>query len=1156
MPSSIDQAIAVRAGEQCRWSGLHGSALALRLVEAASVRPRPLLVITTDSQNAERLALEARFYAGDEGPPIRHLPDWETLPYDVFSPHQEIVSQRLETLYELPGLASALVIIPANTLLQRLPPVRFIEGRTLVLRSGDRLSLEQMRQRLQAAGYRYVPQVQEHGEFSVRGALLDVYPMGADAPLRIDLFDDEVDTLRTFDPETQLSTERIDAIRLLPGSELPFDEEGIKTFRRRYRACIEGNPQNSLIYRDVSAGISPGGIEYYLPLFFEETASVSDYLPDGTLLVYDQGAQEAIEATWRQINERYQQRRHDIERPLLSPEQAFFPPPALQETLQSLPTIGVTGQRGDHDFDSRPPPDLRLEPRRREPARALASFIDAFPGRVLLAAESPGRREALIEILTDHGLRPRTVADWAAFMTSEAELAVTVAPLERGLLDGEIAVIAEPQLYGERAPQRQRRRAARDPAAIIRDLTDLNPGSPVVHEAHGVGRYLGLERIKAGGTENEFLALEYAGGDKLFVPVSSLHLISRYTGVDPEHAPLHRLGSDQWERARRRAARRARDAAAELLEIQARRAAAGGQALTFDEDDYRAFAGAFAFEETPDQRAAIDAVLADLRAPRAMDRVVCGDVGFGKTEVAMRATFAAVSGGRQVAILVPTTLLAQQHLQNFRDRFADWPVRIESLSRMRSQKQQKAVLAGLADGSVDIVIGTHKLLQETARFKRLGLVVVDEEHRFGVRHKEQLKRLRAEVDLLTLTATPIPRTLNMSLAGLRDLSIIATPPSERLAIKTFVGEWNEAVIRESCLREIKRGGQVYFLHNDIDSIERIAAELRRLVPEAHVDVAHGQMPERELERVMLDFYHRRFNILVCTTIIESGIDIPTANTIVINRADRFGLAQLHQLRGRVGRSHHRAYAYLLAPPRTVLTADAVKRLEAIESMEDLGSGFTLATHDMEIRGAGELLGEEQSGQIQEVGFSLYSDLLERAIEALRRGELPAPDQEPEYGTEVDLRIPALLPSTYVPDVHLRLILYKRIASARDEQELHALQVEMIDRFGLLPEEAKALFALSRLRLHAMRLGIRKLEAGGESGRLLFRDRPGIDADALIALLQSDSDRYRMEGQHTLRFYLSMPEPQHRIEAVSALLRQLSPTDKDDEEPQTMKQATG
>ncbi|PWG63216.1 transcription-repair coupling factor [Sediminicurvatus halobius] len=1132
-------------GERRDWYGLPEPAQALALASAAEAHTGLVLAVAASSQQALHLEAELGFFL-DGRLPVEVMPDWETLPYDVFSPHQDIISQRLRTLHDLPGLTRGVLIVPAGTLMQRIAPRSFLEGTVLRVAVGDHLALEPMRERLERAGYRCVSEVMEHGEFAVRGSLLDLYPMGSETPYRIDLFDDEVDSIRLFDPETQRSAQKVDRIELLPAREFPTGEEGITRFRRQYRAAFEGDPTASTVYRDVSDGRMPNGIEYYLPLFFEQTGTLFDYLPEGALAVRTGPVDEQLGADWEQIAERYEQRRHDRERPLLPPERLYLSPDEVRSALNRLPQVRIpaedaepTGQAREVTFTTSTLPDLRSEPGAARPLGRLEAFAAEAPERLLFLAETAGRRETLRERLQQAGLRPEDVSGWAAFAAGDPALGLTVGPLEAGfrLPDDGIAVVPDTALFAERAKQRRRRQstAERDPDAIIRDLTDLHPGAPVVHENHGVGRYRGLQTLDVGNVRTEFLTLEYAGGDKLYVPVASLHLITRYTGTDSDAAPLHRLGGEQWEKARRKAAERARDVAAELLDIYARREAQSGHAHRFPREEYERFAAQFPFEETPDQETAIHAVIRDLEQERPMDRVVCGDVGFGKTEVAMRAAFVGVQAGGQVAVLVPTTLLAQQHYQNFSDRFADWPVRIELLSRFRSQKEQNAVLRDLAAGKVDIVIGTHKLLQGSVKFDNLGLLIIDEEHRFGVRQKEALKRLRANVDVLTLTATPIPRTLNMSLAGMRDLSIIATPPARRLAVKTFVNQWNDALIREACLRELHRGGQVYFLHNDVETIERVARELEALVPEARVRIAHGQMRERELERVMLDFYHQRFNVLVCTTIVESGIDVPSANTIVINRADRLGLAQLHQLRGRVGRSHHRAYAYLVAPPKRQLTPDAAKRLEAIASLEDLGIGFALASHDLEIRGAGELLGEGQSGQIQEVGFSMYSELLERAVRDLRAGREPALDRPLHHGTEVDLRIPALLPEEYLPDVHTRLVLYKRIASAPDENALRELQVEMIDRFGLLPEPARNLFRLAELRLRAERLGLERIEAGPGGGVLTFSDTPRVDPAALVQLVQEKPAVYRLEGQERLRFRLETEAADERIGVVSQLM---------------------
>ncbi|HET7586954.1 MAG TPA: transcription-repair coupling factor [Gammaproteobacteria bacterium] len=1133
-----------RSGQRIAWQGLYGSAAALALAHAARKAGGPLLVIARSAREADRLDAALRYFLGDSTLPVLHFRDRETLPYDIFSSHQDIVSDRLSALFALSQLERGIVLAAAPTLLERLPPKPYVATNSLVLEVGQKLDPETLRARLETAGYRCVSQVMEHGEFAVRGALIDLFPMGSEAPYRLDLFDDELDTLRTFDPENQLSLDKLERVRLLPAREFPLDEDGIRGFRQRYRSRFEGDPQRSQIYRDISNGIAPGGIEYYLPLFFDETCHLGDYLPTNAVVATMEGVETVLQQTWEQIGQRFEQRGHDIERPLLPPAEAFVAPGVLQAEFAGRATIQIfeTASAGDAvEYQSEAPPSLLVDTRAEEPLRALLSFAAENPDtRILFAVESAGHRESLANLLRRRDITPRQTASWTDFVRGDARFNLAVTPLEKGLVlpDVDLAVITEDQLFGERVSQRRQRRVGRDPDKIIRDLTDLSVGAPVVHEDHGVGRYLGLQTIAVSDVETEFLTLEYAGGDKLYVPVAQLHLISRYTGGSPESAPLHKLGGDQWSKAKRRAAEQARDVAAELLDVYARRAAHTGHAFKIDDADYRTFASAFPFEETPDQLTAIEQVRNDMHSPRAMDRVVCGDVGFGKTEVAVRAAFIAVQDGKQVAVLAPTTLLAQQHFQTFQDRFADWPVRVEVMSRFRNAAAQNKVADSLEGGDVDIVVGTHALLKDRLKFKNLGLVIIDEEQRFGVRHKEKLKSLRAEVDVLTLTATPIPRTLNMALAGIRDLSIIATPPAERLAVKTFVNQWNDALVVEACTREIKRGGQVFFVHNKVETIEKAARNLRELVPEAEVRVAHGQMRERELEQVMLDFYHRRFNVLVCSTIIENGIDVPTANTIIIDRADHFGLAQLHQLRGRVGRSHHRAYAYMLTPPRKLMTPDAVKRLDAIASLDELGAGFTLATHDLEIRGAGELLGAEQSGQIHEVGFSLYTDLLDRAVKALKSGKIPELEQPLHREAEIDLGIPALLPADYMPDVHMRLVLYKRIAGAETATELDDLQVEMIDRFGLLPDAAKNLFRLAELRLKAKPIGIRKIEAGGQSGRLLFEPQPAVDPQTVLRLVQEQPKKYKLQGGDQLRFTQSMPEPADRVAAVEALLERL------------------
>ncbi len=1147
--SPLTPALPESPGDHRRWGRLYGSSLGLVIGRSAEEHGGPVVVVTPDTPSAHRLEEELRFFLSKEVS-ILHFPDWETLPYDLFSPHQDIISERLATLYQLPGLERGLLIVPVTTLMVRLAPREYLEANSLVLERGQRLEIENMRQRLEAGGYRCVSQVMEHGEFAVRGSVFDLYPMGGALPYRIELFDDEVESIRTFDPDSQRSRDKVERVNLLPAREFPLSEKAIARFRQAWRARFEGDPTACPVYRDVSDGLAPSGIEYLLPLFFERTATLFDYLPPSSLVVTLAGVHDASQAFWAETGERYEQGRHDRERPLLPPQEIFQDAGEIFGHLKAFPLINIGTFEDEQrprvaNYATRAPTRLPIDARATDPLGPLKSFLSRFDGRVLVVAETPGRREVLLETFREHGLQPAPFESWSQFLAGEAEFGITVAPLESAAIVEEppLAVITESVLFGERAMQRRRRKVVgRDAETLVRDLTELNVGAPVVHEDHGVGRYQGLQTLKVGDLTTEFLTLEYADGDKLYVPVSCLHLIGRYTGADPEHAPLHKLGSPQWQKAKRKAAEKVYDVAAELLEVQARREARKGHAFALEPHQYQAFVQAFPFEETPDQQTAIDQVTADLVGQRPMDRLVCGDVGFGKTEVAMRAAYIAIQDGWQVAVLVPTTLLAQQHYQNFKDRFADWPVRIEQLSRFLSKKQQDAIVGDLAAGKVDVVIGTHRLLQDNIGFKRLGLIVIDEEHRFGVRHKERFKALRAEVDLLTLTATPIPRTLNMALSGLRELSLIATPPARRLSIKTFVRQWDDRVLREACLREIKRGGQVFFLHNEVDSIDRMARQVEELVPEATVRIAHGQMRERDLEQAMLDFYHRRFNVLVCTTIIETGIDVPSANTIVINRADRFGLAQLHQLRGRVGRSHHRAYAYLIVPHPRAMTADATKRLEAIESLEDLGIGFTLATHDLEIRGAGELLGHGQSGHLQEVGYGLYTQLLERAVQALKAGRSPQLDRPLDHGTEIDLHVPALIPEDYLPDVHTRLIMYKRIASADSVEQLRELHVEMIDRFGLLPEPTKTLFRVTELKLKATPLGIRKIDLGSRGGRVHFDPEPNIDPARVIRLVQYQSQTYRMDGGDKLRVNREMPTTDSRISVLETLLQELGTRD--------------
>ena len=1137
------------------------TALAWFIARAADAHAGPLVVVARDTQGAHQLESDLHSLLGDNVDlPVFPFPDWETLAYDRFSPHPDIISQRLAALHALPGLKRGIVVVPVQTLMQRLPPLRYVVGGSFDLKVGQTLDFDQEKRRLEAASYRNVPQVLDPGDFAIRGGLLDVFPMGANAPLRIELLDDTIDSIRAFDPESQRSLEKTAAVKMLPGREIPLDDLSVQRALDALRERFDVDMRRSSLYQDLKAGVAPAGVEYYLPLFFEETATLFDYLDATALPLIADGVTEAVEAFWAQTSNRYEQRRHDLERPLVPPDELYLPPDALRERLNRSARIEVCGPAHPRHAEAQalgeqPVPVLPLAAKDMEPAAAVKSFLASYPGRVLVAADSPGRREALLEVMQAAGLAPEVVAGFTDFLPQRhapasdtgaakalARFAIAVAPLEDGfaLDQPQIAILTERQLFPERATQpHRRRRTGREPEAIIRDLGELSEGSPIVHEDHGVGRYRGLVVLEAGGTPGEYLEIEYAKGDRLYVPVAQLHLISRYSGASVETAPLHSLGGEAWTKAKRKAAEKVRDVAAELLEIQARRQARAGLALHLDRAMYEPFAAGFPFEETPDQHHAIEAVLRDLASSQPMDRVVCGDVGFGKTEVALRAAFAAASAGKQVAVLVPTTLLAEQHYRNFRDRFADWPLRVEVLSRFKTAKEIKAELEKVTAGTLDVIIGTHRLLQPDVKFKDLGLVIVDEEQRFGVRQKEALKALRANVHLLTLTATPIPRTLNMAMAGLRDLSIIATPPPNRLAVQTFITQWDEALLRESFQRELARGGQVYFLHNDVESIGRMQRDLQELVPEARIGVAHGQMPERELEQVMLDFQKQRFNVLLCTTIIESGIDIPNANTIIINRADRFGLAQLHQLRGRVGRSHHRAYAYLVVPDKRAMSGDAQRRLDAIAAMDELGAGFTLATHDLEIRGAGELLGEDQSGQMAEIGFSLYTELLERAVRSIRQGKLPDLDAGTAHGADVELHLPSLIPHEYLPDVHTRLTLYKRVSSAHDAEELRDLQVEMIDRFGLLPDPAKHLFAIAELKLTATAMGIRKLDLGENGGRIVFEAQPSIDPVAVIQMIQKQPRIYSMEGPDKLRIKLPLPEPADRFNAACGLLAALA-----------------
>jgi transcription-repair coupling factor (superfamily II helicase) len=1119
-----------------------------------------LLVLTQSAQDAARLVEELTWFAPDLRAKL--FPDWETLPYDPLSPHPDLVSDRLSALWLAAAGKVDVLVTPAATAMQRLCPPDYLNAHAFLLKEKDKLDADKLRSRLAQAGYSAVNQVLSPGEFAVRGGIIDLFPMGTALPYRIDLFDDEIESIRTFDPDTQRTLYKVAEIRLLPAREVPLDEAGVTRFRQNFRDRFEGDPGKSQLYKDVSNKLAPGGIEYYLPLFFDETATLFDYLGDATTLVLHGVTQTAVEGFWNDTQSRYRLMQGDKHRPLLAPDALFLPPDQFFGRLRPYARLEF-GNRAEADvtLPFLAAPAVEVERKAENPYHRLQVHLDCFPGRTLLVAESLGRRETLANALAEYGLKPALLEGWPEAVTPAqagvqsqpldsglrrndgANFLLTTGPLATGFIDqsANLAVITETELYARSPVTRRAREGKRATTAegLLKDLSELKIGDPVVHVQHGIGRYQGLTGMDMGDGEEEFLTLEFAGNDKLYVPVAHLHLISRYLGGDPDTAPLHRLGSGQWEKAKRRAMEKARDTAAELLNLYAQRAARQGHAFETSQHDMAAFAEGFGFEETPDQMAAIEAVVGDMTSGKPMDRLVCGDVGFGKTEVALRAAFVAAAGGRQVAVLCPTTLLAEQHFQTFSDRFADTPVRLAELSRFRSPKEVATALEGIKTGKIDIVIGTHKLLSKDIQFKNLGLTIIDEEHRFGVRQKERMKELRAEVDVLTLTATPIPRTLAMSLEGIRDFSVIATAPQKRLSIKTFVQPFSEGLIREACLRELKRGGQIYFLHNEVDTIRTMYEQLVRLLPEARIEIAHGQMPERELEHVMRDFTHQRFNLLLCTTIIETGIDVPTANTIIMNRADKFGLAQLHQLRGRVGRSHHQAYAYLLTPPGDVkVTPGATKRLEAIQSMEDLGSGFYLAMHDLEIRGAGEVLGDNQSGEMQEVGFNLFNDMLASAVKSLKAGKEPDIDAPMAVTTEINLHLPALLPEDYCGDIHERLVLYKRLANCDSTAQLDELKEELIDRFGLLPDPAHTLLALHRLRLETKPFGIARLSVGPDGANIQFEPNPPIDPLKLIKLIQTKRE-YKLAGQDRLKIAKDCPTLEKRVQLVKDLMREIA-----------------
>ena len=1150
LASPLSPPLPKRAGDRIQWRNLKGSSASLAIAEAVYKTASDTLILVENLAQAERLEQDIQFFLKGRSdiPSIFHFADWETLPYDSFSPHQSIISERMRGLYQLALGEKCVVIAAASTLMHKLAPPDYVLGNSLVLDKGAKFNFQRFGEQLVAAGYTKVDTVYQHGEFAVRGSLMDVFPMGSDNAFRIELFDDEVETLRAFDAETQRTVEHVDSVEILPAKECPIDDKSVAQFKNRWHEQFDVDHRACSIYLDVADKISPAGIEYFLPLFFEKTATLFDYLPADSTTIVVGDLETAVNHFWQEANNRYESRKGDLQRPILAPQLMFTPVNTMFAELKGFSRITLSDglqeeKQGNHNFGTQPPANFPIDAKAKQPLHLLDDYLCSSPNRVLFCAESQGRKEILLEQLKQIGVLPDPVDSFADFCLAKTiKFGVIVASLELGLnLEAEnLILIAESQLYGQRVQQSRRRKTSNDQQQdlIIKNLTELKVGAPVVHIDHGVGRYKGLQSLEVDNQTEEFLLLEYAENAKIYVPVANLHVISRYSGADEDHAPLHRLGSEQWSTAKRKAAEKIRDVAAELLEIYAQREARAGTVFDCPTEAYQQFSAGFPFEETPDQQDAIAAVRADMLSTQPMDRLVCGDVGFGKTEVAMRAAFIAVQNDKQVVVLVPTTLLAQQHAENFQDRFAEWPINVAVLSRFKTGKETQEIQQKVENGQIDILIGTHKLLQKNMKYPRLGLLIIDEEHRFGVRQKETIKALRSEVDILTMTATPIPRTLNMAMNGIRDLSIIATPPAKRLSIKTFVRESDPNLIKEAVLREVLRGGQVYFLHNEVQTIQKTARDLAELIPEARIQIGHGQMRERELEAVMSDFYHKRFNVLVCTTIVETGIDVPSANTIIIERADKFGLAQLHQLRGRVGRSHHQAYAYLLTPPPKTMTSDAQKRLEAISEAQDLGAGFTLASHDLEIRGAGELLGDEQSGQMQAIGFSLYMDMLDRAVEAIKKGKEIDLEKPVQSNTEVNLRIPALIPEDYLPDVQSRLILYKRLSSVQSEDELDELKVEMIDRFGPLPDPINNLIRLARIKLSAEPLGIIKIEANKQSGVIEFGENINVDTMTIIKLIQSKPDRYRPDGETKLKFFTKMEGVEQRINEVQRLLATL------------------
>ena len=1134
------------AFNQLQWGGLTGSVTGLIVSQLMLDCKRPLLLICPDNQSMNKLYYELKFFLNNKTDYLLPLPDWETLPYDHFSPHHDITSERLKTLRRLPELKQGILLTSLPTLQHKLLPSSFIKQHVHLWKVEQHFDLDQQKQILIEAGYQSVNEVMSHGEFAVRGAIVDIFPMGSQTPYRIDLFDNEIDSIRSFDPENQRSLNKYETVEILPAFEFPMNKEGINQFREQWRETFDGNPKDSFIYNAISQGGSVAGIEYYLPLFYPKLHTIADYLPDNTLILLQEHLADAGDHFWEEIQKRYEELAHDRMRPILPPSQLFLNTEQIFTVLKpfhqiKLFTNPVENKQGHENFAAEPLPSLIINHRANEPMAPLLKYLENKPHRILFCAETMGRREVLLDLLHKNHMTVKTYETWQTFVADDCYYGIVVGGLDHGLIcnQPDLLILTEAELFGEPVMQRRlRKKREHDPSQIIRSLTELEIGSPVVHLQHGVGRYQGLQLIDTGDYEAEYLSILYADDAKIYVPVHDLHLIARYTGIDNEHAPLHKLGSQQWSKAKARAQQKIHDVAAELLAIYAKREANPGFQYPTPSEDYQNFRRNFRFEETVDQEQTIASIINDMTSSKSMDRVVCGDVGFGKTEVAMRAAFIAADSGKQVAILVPTTLLCIQHWQSFKDRFADWPFHIEFFSRLKTPKEVAAILKGLESGSIDIIIGTHKLLSDNIKFKDLGLLIVDEEHRFGVRQKERIKQLRANVDILTLTATPIPRTLNMALSGTRDLSLITTPPAKRLAVKTFIEEKRNSLIREAVMREIMRGGQIYFLHNNVKTIEKTTADLQKLIPECRITYAHGQMPKRQMEKIMADFYHQRFNVLVATTIIESGIDIPTANTMIIDQANHFGLSQIHQLRGRVGRSHHQAYAYLLVNSKKALQGDAAKRLDAIAEMNELGAGFNLASHDLEIRGAGELLGDEQSGHIEAIGFSLYMDLLEKAVKALKKGEEPPSIDYETKGPEIDLQISALIPETYIFDVNMRLQFYKKLSDCESDADINDIKTELIDRYGLLPEVTKNLLAKTHLKLLAQKMGIKKITLSKQFGYLEFNENPEVDPVKIIKLIQLQPKIYQLQGSHKLRFSHVAKNDDERLKAVNTTIQQL------------------